>query len=72
MFNPSKIINFKEKFVIQFKTDKYNYLIVNNGLDSEFIEYFLKTHYRSPLNFKLDNLFEIQNILNNILFVLFQ
>ena len=34
-----------KKFVIQFKTDKYNYLIVNNGLDSEFIEYFLKTHY---------------------------
>jgi len=34
-----------KKIVIQFKTDKYNYLIVNNGLDSEFIRYFLKTHY---------------------------
>lgn len=34
-----------KKFVIQFKTDKYNYLIINNGLDSEFIKYFLKTHY---------------------------
>ncbi len=34
-----------KKFVIQFTTDKYNYLIVTNGLDSEFIKYFLKTHY---------------------------
>lgn len=34
-----------KKFIIHFRNDKYNYLIVNNGLDSEFIEYFLKTHY---------------------------
>jgi hypothetical protein len=34
-----------KKFVIHFTTDKYNYLMVTNGFDSEFIGYFLKTHY---------------------------
>ena len=44
-FIMTEITIHNKKFVIQFKTDKYNYLIVNNGLDSVFIEYFLKTHY---------------------------
>jgi len=34
-----------KKFVIHFTSNKYNYLIVNNKLDRDFINYFLKTHY---------------------------
>ena len=34
-----------KKIVVHFTTDKYNYLIVNNKLDKDFIIYFLKTHY---------------------------
>jgi hypothetical protein len=34
-----------KKFVVHFTSDKYNYLIVNNKLDNNFINYFLKTHY---------------------------
>lgn len=34
-----------KKIVIHFTTDKYNYLIVHNKLDKDFIIYFLKTHY---------------------------
>jgi len=32
-------------FVIHFTTNKYNYLVEHNKLDSNFIKYFLKTHY---------------------------
>ena len=34
-----------KKIVVHFTTDKYNYLIVHNKLDKDFISYFLKTHY---------------------------
>lgn len=34
-----------KKIVVHFTTDKYNYLIVHNKLDKDFINYFLKTHY---------------------------
>jgi hypothetical protein len=34
-----------KKFVVHFTTDKYNYLTEYNKLDSNFINYFLKTHY---------------------------
>jgi hypothetical protein len=34
-----------KKIVVHFKTDKYNYLIVNNNINKYFINYFLKTHY---------------------------
>ena len=34
-----------KKIVVHFKTDKYNYLIVNNNNNKYFINYFLKTHY---------------------------
>ena len=44
-FIMTEIIIADKKFIIHFTTDKYNYLIINNGLDSEFIVYFLKTHY---------------------------
>ena len=34
-----------KKIVVHFTNDKYNYLIVHNKLDNDFINYFLKTHY---------------------------
>jgi len=34
-----------KKIVVHFTNDKYNYLMVSNKLDKDFIIYFLKTHY---------------------------
>jgi hypothetical protein len=34
-----------KKIIVHFTNDKYNYLIVHNKLDKDFINYFLKNHY---------------------------
>ena len=34
-----------KKIVVHFTSDKYNYLVVHNKLNKNFINYFLKTHY---------------------------
>jgi hypothetical protein len=44
-FIMSEITIDDKTFVVHFTTDKYNYLIEHNKLDSNFIKYFLKTHY---------------------------
>ena len=39
----------KKTTKISFSTEKYNYLIVNNIIDEEFIRYFMKKHYNEDL-----------------------
>jgi len=39
----------KKTMKISFSTDKYNYLMVNNIIDEQFIRYFMKKHYNEDL-----------------------
>jgi len=53
-----------KKFVIHFTSNKYNYLIVHNKLDKNFMNYFLKTHYT---NLVKDLDLEIENYIIKII-----
>jgi len=44
-FIMTEISIWDKKIIVHFTNDKYNYLIVHNKLDKDFINYFLKAHY---------------------------
>jgi len=55
-----------KKLVIHFTNDKYNYLIVDNKLNKNFINYFLKTHYNDLVeDFEIEN-YSIKIIDHNV------
>jgi hypothetical protein len=55
-----------KKIIVHFTTDKYNYLIVHNKLDKDFINYFLKTHYSELIkDLEIEN-YIIKIIDNNV------
>jgi hypothetical protein len=55
-----------KKLVFHFTTDNYNYLIVDNKLNKNFINYFLKTHYNDLVeSFEIEN-YSIKIIDHNV------